>query len=182
MNNKTKYLTMSALFAALLAVCSQIQIPLPMVPINLALFGAYLAGALLGPKHGTISVFIYVLLGASGVPVFAGFTGGFRCVIGPTGGYIIGYIIAAFAVGFLTKKLGYTWWKLSLSMIIGMMLCYIVGTIWFMNVMKFSLSTSLVYCVYPFLPGDAIKILAATFLTLRLRKTLPELMQVEVRV
>ena len=87
---KTFKITMCALFAALTAICSQIQIPLPQIPINLALFSVCMAGAVLGAGYGSLSIIVYVLLGAVGVPVFAGFKGGFATITGPTGGYIVG--------------------------------------------------------------------------------------------
>lgn len=179
MNMKTKVLTTSAMFVALTAICSQIQIPLPMVPINLALFAVYLAGTILGPKYGTLSILTYILLGGIGAPVFAGFSGGFGKIVGPTGGYIIGYILVALIVGLITMKFGYSWWKLSLAMILGLFACYFVGTAWFMYITGNSLAVSMTYCVIPFLPGDAIKIILATALTMRLRISLPELMRAE---
>ena len=92
-----------ALFAALTAVCSQIQVPLPFtpVPITLSLLAVFVCGTVLGPKYGAISMLLYILLGAIGVPVFAGFTGGFGILTGPTGGYIIGYLLSAVVLGFL---------------------------------------------------------------------------------
>lgn len=179
MNMKTKVLTISAMFVALIAICSQIQIPLPMVPINLALFAIYLTGTILGPKYGTLSILTYVLLGGFGAPVFAGFSGGFGRITGPTGGYIIGYILATFIVGLITKKLGYNWWKLVIAMVVGLTACYIVGTAWFMYITGNSLAASMTYCVIPFLPGDVVKISLATVLTIRLRKSLPDLMRGE---
>ena len=101
--NKTILITMCALFAALLAVCSQIQIPLEFIPINLALFAVYLAGIILGPWAGASSVSVFVLLGVAGVPVFAGFKGGLGAITGPTGGYIVGYIFAALVTGFVVR-------------------------------------------------------------------------------
>lgn len=100
---KTIDITMMALFAALIAVCSWISVPLPFtpVPINLATFAVSVTGALLGYKKGTLSVLIYVLIGAVGVPVFAGFRGGLGHITGPTGGYIVGYITSAFICGFV---------------------------------------------------------------------------------
>ncbi|MEG2144157.1 MAG: biotin transporter BioY, partial [Oscillospiraceae bacterium] len=89
---KIRRLILCALFAALTGVCSQILIPLPMIPINLALFSVHVAGVLLGAKYGSLSMLVYVLLGALGAPVFAGFKGGFGILFGKTGGYIIGYI------------------------------------------------------------------------------------------
>ena len=86
-----KTLTMCAIFTALVAVCSQITIPLPLIPINLALFAVYLAGALLGPWRGALSLLVYLLLAAVGVPVMAGFRGGLGNLVGNTGGYVVGY-------------------------------------------------------------------------------------------
>lgn len=166
----TKNLVLAALFAALTAVCSQIQIPLPMIPINLALFAVHLCGALLGAKWGALSMAVYALLGAIGVPVFAGFGSGPAVLFGKTGGYILGYILCAAIVGLLSRRLGFSYLKLCLSMIVGVAVCYIFGTAWFMAISGLDLVTSLGYCVLPFLPGDAVKILLAAFLALRLRK------------
>lgn len=103
-NTSTTFmLTLTALFAAVLAVASWISVPLPFtpVPVNLATLAVTLAGALLGCKYGTLSVLVYILLGAVGVPVFAGFTGGLGHLAGPTGGYIIGYLSSAFICGII---------------------------------------------------------------------------------
>lgn len=174
-NTLTRQLVLAALFAALTAVCSQIQIPLPMIPINLALFAVHLCGALLGAKWGTLSMAVYALLGAVGVPVFAGFGSGPAVLFGKTGGYIIGYILCAAIVGLLSRRLGFTFPKLCLSMVIGVAVCYVFGTAWFMVISGLNLATSLSYCVLPFLPGDAVKILLAALLALRLRKPLQAL-------
>ena len=168
----THNLVLAALFAALTAVCSQIQIPLPMVPINLALFAVHLCGALLGAKWGALSMCAYALLGAVGVPVFSGFASGPAVLFGKTGGYILGYILCALLVGLLSRRLGFTFPKLCLSMVVGVAVCYLFGTIWFMAITGMNLQLSLTYCVLPFLPGDAVKIALATFLALRLRKPL----------
>lgn len=165
-------LVMCAVMAALTAVCSQIQIPLPMVPINLALFAVHLCGALLGAKYGCVGMIVYVLLGLVGLPVFAGFTGGVGILFGKTGGYIIGYILDALIVGLLVTRWGYKFWKCCLAMVIGLLVCYLFGTIWFMALTGMSLWLSLVYCVFPFLIGDAVKIVLAAYLTKRLKKVL----------
>ena len=174
-NTLTRQLVLAALFAALTAVCSQIQIPLPMIPINLALFAVHLCGALLGAKWGALSMAVYALLGAVGVPVFAGFGSGPAVLFGKTGGYIIGYILCAAIVGLLSRRLGFTFPKLCLSMLVGVAVCYLFGTAWFMAISGLNLATSLSYCVLPFLPGDAVKILLAALLALRLRKPLQAL-------
>ena len=89
-----------ALFAALTAVCSQLAIPMPWgVPINLALFAVYMAGTMLGPVWGAASQLVYLLLAAVGVPVMAGMQGGPAVLLGKTGGYAIGYLLAALIAG-----------------------------------------------------------------------------------
>lgn len=165
-------MALCAFFAALVAICSQIQIPLPMVPINLALFGVYLAGALLGRRMGALSLVVYTLLAAVGAPVLAGFSGGLGILLGKTGGYVIGYILAAYITGLIVDRWGDTYVKLCLGMLLGCLLCYTFGTLWFMKVSALSLAVSLGYCVLPFLPGDVIKILLAALLTVKLRPIL----------
>lgn len=170
----THKLTLCALFAALTAICSQIQIPLPMIPINLALLSVHLAGTLLGAKYGSLSMAVYVVLGLVGVPVFSSFTGGPGILFGKTGGYIVGYILAAFVVGMLTQKtkLGKSFWGLCVAMVAGVLACYALGTLWFMMITHMTLWVTLGYCVVPFLPGDALKILLAALLTQKLKSRL----------
>lgn len=168
----TKKLILCALFAALTAVCSMIFIPLPFtpVPINLATLSFFLAGGLLGSKGGAISQGVYVILGAIGLPVFTGFTGGFGIIAGPTGGYIIGYVAGAWLIGFLTEKVGQSFFKNIVSMIAGLAVCYILGTLWFMHLTSAGLVESLLLCVVPFLIGDAVKIAAGAILVRKLHR------------
>lgn len=171
-SNKIYMLVLCAFFAALTSVCAQIQIPLAMVPINLALFAVYMAGILLGARYGSLSMLLYVLIGAVGIPVFAGLNGGIGILVGKTGGYIIGYIIAAFLVGFLSNRFKYKFITLLVAMIIGTISCYFIGTLWFMFVTKINLWASLMYCVFPFILGDFIKMILAASLTIKLKKPL----------
>jgi len=157
-----------SLFAALMVVCSQLVIPLPMVPISLALLAVNLAGALLGAKLAAAAMTIYALLGLVGVPVFASFGAGPGVLFGKTGGYILGYIVSAFIIGLLEQK-GQGYWHTCCSMAIGTLGCYAFGTVWFMAITGLGLWTSLLYCVLPFMPGDAIKILSGAWLAQRLR-------------
>lgn len=168
----TKQLILCALFAALTAVCSQILIPIPFIPINLALFSVHLSGALLGSKYGSLSMLVYAILGIVGAPVFAGFKGGLGILMGSTGGYILGYIICAFIVGLLCEKWGNTFPKMCAAMALGVIACYAFGTLWFMILTKNSLWQSLIYCVFPFLIGDVLKIILAASLAKALRKPL----------
>lgn len=169
---KTRNLVLCALFAALTAALSQIAIPIQPVPINLATFAVFLAGSILGAKRGAVSQAVYVLLGAVGLPVFSSFTGGVGILFGPTGGYIFGYIAAAWLVGMLASRCkGKIYWY-GLSMVGGLVLCYLLGTAWFMVVTHTGLVESLMMCVVPFLPGDAAKIVVAALLAPVLHKAL----------
>lgn len=163
-----------ALFAAIIAVCSQIQIPLT-VPFTMQTFAVFSALAILGGKNGTISILIYIALGAIGVPVFAGFSGGLAVILGSTGGYIIGFIFTALIVGFVSDKFKGKLIPLIISMVIGILVCYAFGTAWFAVVYNranepASLATILGWCVTPFLIPDAVKIVIAAILTNRLKK------------
>ena len=159
-----KTLTMCAIFTALVAVCSQITIPLPIIPINLALFAVYLAGALLGPWRGALSLLVYLLLAAVGVPVMAGFRGGL--------GNLVGYIFAAFFTGLLVEKWGARFWQMCVAMVLGCAVCYFFGTLWYSILSGTPFFASFSACVVPFLPCDVVKILLAALLASRLRPAL----------
>lgn len=161
-----------ALFAAVMTVCAQIQIPFGEVPFTLQTLSVFIAASLLGWKRGTLSVIVYVLLGLAGVPVFAGFSGGIGVLFGPTGGYIIGFIFTALIVGLMTEKLGKKLWVEIVSMILGLAVCYAFGTVWFMFQMKMGLVESLLLCVVPYLIADALKIAFASVLVNRLDKVI----------
>lgn len=169
---KTRSLILCALFAALTAVLSQIAIPIQPVPVNLATFSVFVAGGVLGAKRGAASQGIYVLLGAIGLPVFSSFRGGLGTLVGPTGGYIVGYIAAAWLVGLLSARCREKGYWFALSMVGGLALCYLLGTAWYMAVAHTGLVESLLLCVVPFLPGDAAKIAVAALLVPVLRKAL----------
>ena len=169
MKIKTKKLVLCALFAALTAILSQIAIPLEPVPINLATFSVFVAGGMLGAAGGAISMGVYLFIGAVGIPVFSKFRGGLAILAGPTGGYLIGYVAAAWLVGFLLSKIGYSYSKLILSMVAGLIACYTFGTAWFMVLSNTGFLAALTACVFPFLLGDALKIAGAAFLVLKLR-------------
>ncbi|MDO4517585.1 MAG: biotin transporter BioY [Bacillota bacterium] len=166
-------LALCGLFAALTVICSWISVPLGFtpIPVNLATLAVFLAGGLLGPKYGTTSMIVYTLLGAVGIPVFAGFRGGVGVLAGPTGGYIIGYILAALIIGLLLQSLKtHPVVRCVVALICGLATCYALGTAWFMISTNTGFVAAMLSCVVPFLLGDALKIIAATILILRLRK------------
>ncbi|MBR6185235.1 MAG: biotin transporter BioY [Clostridia bacterium] len=170
-----KQLVYTALMTAVIAVLSQIQIPLPgLVPLSLATFGVMMAGLLLGWKRGAVSAAVYLLLGAVGVPVFAGFKGGVSALLGPTGGYLIGYLPYAMLAGIpmLGSRDGF--FARCVSLLLGTLICYALGTAWFVHQTGRTLYESLGICVLPFLPGDAAKIILASLLAPRLQKVMKE--------
>lgn len=166
-----------AVFTALIAICSWITIPAMagQVPFTLQTFAVFVTAGILGTKRGTLSVVVYILLGLVGVPVFAGFVGGFSVIIGPTGGYIIGFIFTAIIIGsvsyFVKEKSELTKIvSLVVSMILGDIACFIIGTIWFMVVTNTNLAASLTMCVVPFIIPDIVKIILATIIVNRVKK------------
>ena len=174
MVEKTRALIFTALLAALTAVLAQIIIPLPFTPVPLTLgtLGGYLATGLLTWRRAAMSQLVYILMGAVGLPVFAGLSGGFGIIIGPTGGYLMGYIISALIAGrILSQTNQKIHWHI-IAMITGTFFCYLLGTIWFMAVTKTELIACLTSCVIPFLSGDAIKIVLASILSVKLKPLL----------
>lgn len=170
---KVKNLTLIALFAALMAICSWISIPFA-IPFTLQTFAVFLAVGLLGGRRGTIAVLVYILLGAVGAPVFSGFKGGVGVLLGNTGGYIIGFLTSALAVWVIARFFGKGTVVLAISMLVGIAVCYTFGTAWFMVVYTRAngavpLATVLSWCVVPYIIPDLIKIALAVTLSVRLR-------------
>lgn len=174
--NKTYDMVYIAVFSVLIAICSWISIP-TVVPFTLQTFAVFLSVAILGGKRGTLAVLMYILMGAIGIPVFSGFTGGLGTITGTTGGYIIGFIFAALLMWAMEKALGKKTWVLALSMVLGLIVLYAFGTVWFMavyakNTGAVGLATVLGWCVIPFIIPDLIKIALALLLSRRLGKAI----------
>lgn len=166
---KTIDIVYIGLFAALIAVCAWISIPMT-VSFTLQTCAVCLTAGLLGWKRGTLTVLVYILLGMVGLPVFTGFKSGIAAVTGPTGGYIVGFIFTALIVGLAADRLGKRLWANILFMAIGILVCYLFGTVWFMIAYKVTFVSALTTCVIPFLIPDAVKIAVAAILVNRLKK------------
>lgn len=172
--SKTYDLVYIAVFAVLMAVCSWISVPTA-VPFTLQTFAVFMAVGVLGGRRGTMAVALYIILGAVGVPVFAGMTGGIGILTGTTGGYIVGFLFSALVMWAMEKIPGKKSVIQILSMAAGLIVCYAFGTVWFMAVyMKTSgqvgLMAVLGWCVIPFIIPDIIKILLAYGLSRKLKK------------
>lgn len=165
---KTRPLIYAALLAALTAACAKIAIPTPWgVPVSLAMLGVFLSGTLLGAKWGTAAQLVYLLTGLVGLPVFSGAHVGVPALVGPTGGYLAGYLAAAAVTGALMQRRSARWMP-PVAMVCGLAACYALGTAWFMYLNQTTLAAALGLCVLPYLPGDALKITAATLMTWRM--------------
>lgn len=173
-SNKTRDIVYMSVFTAMISICSWISIPAS-IPFTLQTMGVFTTVGLLGGKRGTLTVLTYILLGAIGIPVFAGFTGGISVLLGTTGGYIMGFLLSALLMWGIETIMGRNQIVLAFSMVAGLIVCYVFGTAWFMLIYTqhsgvIGLSTVLGLCVIPFIIPDLIKIGVALFLTNRLKK------------
>ena len=152
-----------AAFTILTALGAFVWIPLPFtpVPITLQTFFVLLAGAILGGRLGALSQLLYMGLGGLGLPVFAGVSGGVSCLVGPTGGYFIGFVLAAYLVGRMAKKKKANLWSLMLIMGVGEGIILFLGTLWLACVLRIGIGQGLYLGLIPFLPGDIVKLVAA---------------------
>lgn len=165
-----------ALMTAVLCILAPISIPIFIspVPVSLGVLAVYLTAYVLSPLDATISVIIFILLGTFGLPVFSGYSGGLSKLVGPTGGYIIGFLFTVYISSlFIHMKKGIIYDII--GMITGLALCYILGTIWFSYQQGKGFIASLLLCVVPFLIGDAIKIIVAVILGTQINKRLTHL-------
>jgi len=162
----------TALFTAALCAVAPFAIAVGPVPLTFATLVVYLAAAALDWKLGALSVALSISIGAAGVPVFSNFQGGLHSIVGATGGFIIGYIPCSLAVGITVKVLKKKLRACAIGMVIGTVLLYTCGTAWFMFLTGNTLTVSLGFCVTPFLPGDAMKIILACIAAPKLRNAL----------
>jgi len=166
--SKLKQMIFCALFAALTAILSQIAVPIGAIPINMVHISIFVASGILGGKYATISQVIFLILGIIGIPVFSGFNSGLGYLTGPTGGFIMGYISCAWIVGEGISKVGIKSNLSILIMVAGLASSYMLGVSWFMYVTEADIITALLTCVFPFLLGDAVKVIISRYIILRL--------------
>ena len=165
---------LTSLCAAIIAVLAQIIIPLPLIPITGQTLAIGLVVTILGLKHGTYAVLLYILLGAIGLPVFQSFTGGLGILFGPTGGYIIGFIPTAIVIGFYLKKTRLTFTHALVANILGMLVTLAFGAVWLKYLAELSWTGALFSGVIPFLIVGIIKAILAAWVGVIVRQRLEQ--------
>lgn len=170
----TRRMVVTALFSAVLCILSPLTIPLGVVHFSLANFVICLAAWLLPPKLAVQSVAIYLAIGAAGLPVFSGYGVGLAKLLGPTGGYLLGYLVLAWFGGLAVKKSAGQPIVSAAGLWLGILVSYGIGTAWFMLQMSCTLQAALAMCVYPFVLFDLVKVAAACALGALLRRRLAQ--------
>lgn len=171
MKSKIYSLSSAALMTAVLCVSAPMSIQIGAVPLSAATLVIYLSIYLLGWRRGTASCIVYILMGTFGLPVFSGFSGGIGRILGPTGGYIVGYIPMAVIGGKGIACSGKMWIQTA-ALFLGTAVCYLLGMVWFCMVMHMDMTSAFAVCVVPFLPGDVIKVFLAVTVGPKLKKRL----------
>ncbi|KAB2329816.1 biotin transporter BioY [Bacillus mesophilum] len=169
---KLRSMIVTALFAAVIGVMAQMVIPIPPVPITGQTLAIGLAATILGAKYGTFSVLLYLMIGAAGVPVFAEFSGGLSTIVGPTGGYLIGFIPAVFIMGFYMEKTAFTFLHAMIANTIGMLIALIFGTVWLKIAADMSWLAAIAGGITPFIIVGLIKAALAAWIGVLVRKRL----------
>ena len=174
----TAQMTVTALMTAITCILAPMALPIPVspVPISLTNLVIFFMAYILGAKLSVASYVLYLLLGMVGLPVFSGFTGGVGKLLGPTGGYLIGFIFLAAIAGFFVEKFPAKIYMHVIGMIIGMAVCYAFGTAWLANQLGMSFVAGLGVGVIPYLPGDTAKIIIAIIAGPQIRKAVSRFM------
>ena len=175
---KAKGLALAAVLAALTAVTGGLSIPLPFtpVPLTLQVFFVFLAGSLAGPYYGALSMLLYLAMGSLGLPVFSRFGAGLGHLLGPTGGYLLAFPIAAFISGLITSQRSPTqvreYLRVSVGMLAALAGIYIIGVSWLSTYLHRSFLDTFLVGGLPFIPVDILKMIVATPIAVRLRREL----------
>ncbi|MBN7772370.1 biotin transporter BioY [Clostridium aminobutyricum] len=171
-HTNTNTLTLIALMTAVICILGPLSIAIPIspVPISFTNLAIYFSAVILGWKKGTISFIVYLLIGFVGVPVFSNFTAGPAKLLGPTGGYLIGFIFMALITGLFVDKFPGKTYMYVIGMVIGTIITYVLGTVWLAYQANMTFQVALSAGVIPYIPGDIIKIAIATVLGTTIKK------------
>lgn len=162
---KTRNMVLCALFAAQMAICAWISIPTGSVSFTLQTFSLFFTLSVLGGKLGSVTVLIYLALGAVGLPVFSGFQGGIGALLGPSGGFLLGFMLTSLLYWLTTSLLGSRPCIKITALCIGLLCCYLCGWLWYC---RFAPVNFFLWCL-PYLLPDALKLILALFLSKRLK-------------
>ena len=172
MKSKTYSYVVTAFGAAIIAVLAQITIPLPLIPITGQTLAVGLIVTILGKKNGSLAVLLYILLGAIGLPVFSGFSGGLGVLVGPTGGYIVGFLVQAYIMGVYMEKFGVNYTHSMIANLIGMVITLAFGATWLKIAADYSWTAAIMAGVVPFIIVGIIKAAAAAWIGVIVRNRL----------
>jgi len=165
--SKIRFITVSALFAAVVSVCAPFSFPIGTVPISATTFFVYLSGLMLGWR-GCFPMLCYFVIGALGFPVFSGFSGGVGHLVGPTGGFIVSYPISSLVIGLLRRENRIV--RNFFALFIGAFACYIIGLGWYCIETSVGPGEAVIVVVLPFVVTEILKIIAAYFVYSIIRK------------
>ena len=160
---KTLIITEIAIMAAVICILGPLSIPIGLIPVSLTPFTVFVSVYILGQKSGTISCFIYLLIGLIGVPVFSGFEGGPGKLFGPTGGFLIAFLAMAWIAGAFYDKTNKIWLQI-LGSILALLVCYLLGTAWLAWQANIQILKAIQVAVIPFVIFDIAKVFVAVFL------------------
>lgn len=169
---RLRMMIVTALFAAIIGILAQLTIPLPLVPITGQTLAIGLAATILGSRYGTISAVLYIIIGAIGVPVFAQMQAGIGVVLGPTGGFLIGFIPTTYFIGKYLEKTKFTIFNACMANFIGMFITLIFGTIWLKYVASLTWTAAFWGGFAPFIIGGIIKAILAGWFGILVRNRL----------
>lgn len=171
-NERLRWLLLSAIFAAVTAVLSQVFIPLPVIPITGQTLAVGLTATILGSRYGTLAILIYILLGAFGLPVFSEAKGGFHVLIGASGGYIFGFVFTAYLTGLILEKTKFTLKNAVIANLVGMIVTLFFGTIQLKYVLDVPWQEAVALGVTPFLLVGVVKAVLASVIGIKVRERL----------
>lgn len=169
---KLRMMIITALFAAIIGILAQLTIPLPLVPITGQTLAIGLAAIILGSKFGTLSVLLYILIGAAGIPVFAEMSAGLSVLVGPTGGFLVGFIPTAFFIGWMLEKTSFTFKNAMIANTLGMFITLSFGTSWLKVAAELSWTAAFMSGFAPFIIVGLIKAALASWIGVTVRQRL----------
>lgn len=169
---KLRLMIITALFAAMIGVLAQLTIPLPNIPITGQTLAIGLAATILGSRYGTLSVILYLFIGAAGIPVFAEFSGGISKLVGPSGGYLFGFVPATFMIGWILEKTSFTFKNAMIANTVGMVITLVFGTLWLKIALDLSWTAAYLSGFGPFILVGFIKAAIASWIGITVRKRL----------